>query len=433
MTYQTEKIETRLDFSREGGFAGAVEKCNGVGDCRKVNAGAMCPSYQATREEEHSTRGRANALRAAISGALPVEQLNSKRMFNVLDLCLECKSCKSECPSNVDMAKIKYEFLNSYYKTHRVPLRSRVVANIHRLNALAAGPQAKVANALNRSHIGRWFSDRLLKMDSRRKFPAIVAQTFENWFKKRTPNTTGSRGKVVFFHDTFINFNHPEAGIGAVRLLEALGYDVELADRKCCGRPMVSKGLLDMATANARYNVDSLYEHVAQGAKIVGCESSCMMAIKDEYPDLLPGDGKARAVADAVMLVEELLAETAGDGNQQIAWGDQSRDVRLFVHCHERALVGTKSALDTLNLPPNFKASMIDAGCCGMAGSFGFEKEHYDVSMKVGEERLFPAVRSAPETAEIAVTGVSCRQQIEDGTGRKARYLTEVLAEALPE
>ena len=435
VAYQTAPIKTRLDFSSEGGFAGAIEKCNGVGDCRKVNAGAMCPSYQATREEEHSTRGRANALRATISGALPVEQLNSKRMFNVLDLCLECKSCKSECPSNVDMAKIKYEFLNTYYKSHRVPLRSRVVANIHRLNALAAGPQAKMANALNRSLIGRWFSDRLLKMDKRRKLPPIVTQTFESWFKRRTPNTTGSRGKVVFFHDTFINFNHPEAGIGAVRLLEALGYEVELADRKCCGRPMVSKGLLDMAAANARYNVDSLYEHVSQGTKIVGCESSCMMAIKDEYPDLLPGDEKARAVADAVMLVEELLAETAGDGKQQIDWGAadrQERDVRLFVHCHERALVGTKSALDVLNLPPNHKATMIDAGCCGMAGSFGFEKEHYDVSMKVGEERLFPAVRLVPENAEIAVTGVSCRQQIEDGTGRKPRYLTEVLAEALP-
>ncbi|MDA0232467.1 MAG: FAD-binding protein [Chloroflexi bacterium] len=434
--YKTVPVKTRLDFSREGGFAGAIEKCNGVGDCRKVNAGAMCPSYQATREEEHSTRGRANALRAAISGALPVEQLNSKRMFNVLDLCLECKSCKSECPSNVDMAKIKYEFLNTYYKTHRVPLRSRVVANIHRLNALAAGPQARMANALNRSFIGRMLSDRLLKMDKRRKLPAIASQTFESWFKRRTPNTTGSRGKIVFFHDTFINFNHPEAGIGATRLLEALGYEVVLADRKCCGRPMVSKGLLDMATANARYNVDSLYEHVAQGAKIAGCESSCMMAIKDEYPDLLPGDEKAKAVAEAVVMVEELIAETAGDGMQQIEWGGRGRperNVRLFVHCHERALVGTQSALRALSLPPNFKASMIEAGCCGMAGSFGFEKEHYDVSMKVGEERLFPAIRSAPRDAEIAVTGVSCRQQIEDGTGRSARYLTEVLAEALPD
>ncbi len=433
VSYRTEPIETRLDFTAEGGFAGAIEKCNGVGDCRKVNAGAMCPSYQATREEEHSTRGRANSLRAAISGALPLEQLHSKRMFNVLDLCLECKSCKSECPSNVDMAKIKYEFLNSYYKTHRVPLRSRVVANIHKLNAFGAGPQAKIANAMNRSPVGRWFSDKLLKMDGRRKLPAIVSHTFENWFKNHTPMTTRARGKVVFFHDTFINFNHPEAGIGAVKLLEALGYEVELADRKCCGRPMVSKGLLDKAAANARYNVDSLYEQVAQGAKIVGCESSCMMALKDEYPDLLPGDEKARAVADAVVMIEELLAETADDGMQQIEWNEERRDVRLFVHCHERALVGTKAALDVLNLPPSFDATMIEAGCCGMAGSFGFEKEHYDVSMKIGEERLFPAIRSAPEDAQIAITGVSCRQQIEDGTDREPRYLTEILAEALAE
>lgn len=432
VSYRTEPVETRLDFTREGGFAGAIEKCNGVGDCRKVYSGAMCPSYQATREEEHSTRGRANALRAAISGALPVEQLNSTRMFNVLDLCLECKSCKAECPSNVDMAKIKYEFLNSYYKTHRRPLRSHVVANIHRLNALGAGPQSKLANMVNRSPVGRWVSDRFLKMDGRRKLPAIVSQTFESWFRKHTPDTTRARGKVVLFHDTFINFNHPEAGIGATRLLEALGYEVVLADRKCCGRPMVSKGFLDKAAANARYNVDSLYEHVAQGAKIVGCESSCMMAIKDEYPDLLPGDEKAQAVAGAVVMIEELLSETAGDGMQQIKWAETAKDVRLFVHCHERALVGTQAAMKVLGLPPNFKVSMIDAGCCGMAGSFGFEKEHYEVSMKVGEERLFPAVRSMPAEAEIAITGVSCRQQIEDGTGRRPRYLTEILAEALP-
>lgn len=432
-SYRPIDIPTRLDFSKEGGFAGAIEECNGVGDCRKVNAGAMCPSYQATREEEHSTRGRANALRAAISGALPIEQLNSKRMFDVLDLCLECKSCKSECPSGVDMAKIKYEFLNSYYKTHRVPIRSRVVANIHRLNSFGAGPQAVLANAMNRSFIGRWFSDKVLKMDRRRALPSIVTQTFESWFKKHRPNTTGSRGKVIFFHDTFINFNHPEAGIGAVRLLEALGYEVELANRKCCGRPMVSKGLLDMAAANARYNVDSLYEQVSQGAKIVGCESSCMMAIKDEYPDLLAGDEKAKVVSEAVMMIEELLAETADDDKQQIEWNESAtRDVQLFVHCHERALVGSQAALKVLNLPPAFKASMIEAGCCGMAGSFGFEKEHYEVSMKIGEERLFPAIRSSSTDSDIAITGVSCRQQIEDGTDRKPRFLTEVLAEGLP-
>lgn len=433
-TYRTVEIPTRLDFSKEGGFAGAIEKCNGVGDCRKVNAGAMCPSYQATREEQHSTRGRANSLRAAISGALPIEQLNSKRMFDVLDLCLECKSCKSECPSNVDMAKIKYEFLNTYYKTHRVPLRSKIVANIHKINSFGAGPQAILANTLNRSFIGRFFSDKVLGMDRRRALPSITSQTFENWFNNRKPNTTGVRGKVIFFHDTFINFNHPEAGIGATRLLEALGYEVVLADRKCCGRPMVSKGMLDMAAANARYNVDSLYEHVSQGAKVVGCESSCMMALKDEYPDLLAGDEKAKAVADAVMMIEELLAETLEDGKQQIEWNDSAeKDVKLFVHCHERALVGSQAALKVLNLPPNFNASMLDGGCCGMAGSFGFEKEHYEVSMKIGEERLFPAIRSIDANSDIAITGVSCRQQIEDGTDRKPRYLTEVLAEALPE
>jgi Fe-S oxidoreductase len=235
------------------------------------------------------------------------------------------------------------------------------------------------------------------------------------------------------FHDTFMNFNHPESGVAATELLEALGYEVVLADRKCCGRPMISKGLLDKARANARYNVDSLYPHVEAGAKIVGCESSCIGALKDEYPDLLKGDDKAKAVAKASVLIQELLSETAGDGGQQIEWSPHAAEVLLQVHCHERALIGAKDALSVLSMPPGYKASLIDAGCCGMAGSFGFEKEHYDVAMKVGEERLFPAVRASAPSTQIAVTGVSCRQQVEDGAGRPARYLAEVLADALPE
>ena len=431
--YKTLPVQTALDFTAEGGFAGAIEKCNGVGACRKLHAGAMCPSYQATREEEHSTRGRANALRAALSGALPTDQLHSSRMLKVLDLCLECKSCKSECPSNVDMAKIKYEFLNTYYKSHRVPLRSRLVADIHRLNKLASGPMSAIANFVNRSLPARLFLHYVVGIDKRRRFPRIVRHTFESWFKRRTPNTTGSRGRVVLFHDTFMNFNHPESGVAATELLEALGYEVVLADRKCCGRPMVSKGLLDKARANAQYNVDSLYPHVEAGAKVVGCEASCIGALKDEYPDLLKGDEKAKAVAEASVLIEELLSETAGDGGQQIEWSAHAAEVLLQVHCHERALIGTKDALAALNMPPGYKASLIDAGCCGMAGSFGFEKEHYDVAMKVGEERLFPAVRESAPSTQIAVTGVSCRQQVEDGAGRPARYLAEVLADALPE
>ncbi len=429
--YSTAPLPTKLDWRADGGFAAAIERCNGVGACRKVNAGAMCPSYMATREEEHSTRGRANALRGALSGALPLDDITSERMFDVLDLCLECKSCKSECPSNVDMAKIKYEFLDLYYQTHSVPLRSRVVANIHRLNSLAPGPFAPLANLVNRSPPARWASEKFLGIDRRRKIPKIVSQTFEQWFRRRTPKTTGSRGDIVLFHDTFMNFNHPESGKAAVRLLEALGYRVCLAERVCCGRPMVSSGLLDQAIGNARRNIDALIPYVDSGAKIVGCESSCILTLKDEYPDLLSGDPSAKAVAEAALMLEEVLIDATTDGGQQISWNDRSAEILLHVHCHERALIGTTQAVSTLNLPPNYRAELIDAGCCGMAGSFGYAKEHYDVSRKVGEDRLFPALRNAARGTRFAVTGVSCKQQIEDELDRPARFLSELLAEAI--
>ena len=429
--YSTETIATKLDWSADGGFAGAIERCNGVGACRKVNAGAMCPSYMATREEEHSTRGRANALRAAMSGALPIDEIRSERMFEVLDLCLECKSCKSECPSNVDMAKIKYEFLDLYYQTHSVPLRSRLVANIHRLNSLAPGPLAPLANVVNRSVPVRWASEKFLSIDRRRKLPKIVSQTFEQWFKRRQPNTTGSRGDIVLFHDTFMNFNHPESGIAAVQLLEALGYRVQLVDRVCCGRTMVSSGLLDSAIENAKENVAILKPYVDAGAKIVGCESSCILTLKDEYPDLLGSDPNAKAVAVASMMLEEVLVATHNDGGQQIQWNESAAEILLHVHCHERALIGTTQAVAALNLPPNYRADLIDAGCCGMAGSFGYAKEHYDVAQQVGEDRLFPALRKASADTQFAITGVSCKQQIEDELDLPARFLAEMLAPAV--
>ncbi len=429
-TYQTTPFETRFDWSADLGFAGAVERCNGVGACRKVNSGAMCPSYMATREEEHSTRGRANSLRAALSGALPHDQIAGDRMFDVLDLCLECKSCKSECPSNVDMAKIKYEFLNNYYKRHRLPIRSRMVGDVHRLNAIMR-PFAPVANALSGSAVSRWLGEAVIGIDRRRRFPALSSQSFESWFRSRVPDTTGTRGVAVLFHDTFTNFNHPRAGLAATRLLESLGFEVRIADRKCCGRPMISKGMIEKAAANARHNIDLLYPLVENGAQIVGWEASCLLTLKDEYPDLFPDDPRARAVADAAVMIETLLVETAGDDGQHIEWSEREASVAAQVHCHERALVGTGDAEAALNLPPGYSAEVIDAGCCGMAGSFGFEKEHYDVSMQIGEDRLFPFVRSAPSDVEIAVTGVSCHQQIADGTAREARYLVEVLADAL--
>ncbi len=431
--YHTAPVDTRMDFDAEGGYAGAVEMCNGVGACRQLNAGAMCPSYMATREEEHSTRGRANALRFALSGKLPLEHLASKRMMQVLDLCLGCKSCKAECPSSVDMAKIKYEYLYQYYKTRRVPLGSRLVADIHRLNALAA-PLAPLANAAARSFPARIMLETVAGFDRSRPMPKVVRQTFQKWFDGRKPEGAGTRGQIVLFHDTFMNFNHPSIGVSATRLLEALGFEVVvLRDRKCCGRPMISKGLLDKAGSNARQNVDLLHPYVQRGVRIVGCEASCVSAMTDDWPDLLAGDEKAKEVAGAVITIEQLLVETAGDGGQQIEWSDVEKQVRFFGHCHQRALAGTAESVAALNMPPGYEANEISAGCCGMAGSFGYEKSHIQVATAAGEDRLFPAVRDASPDTEIATSGVSCREQIGFNTERESRHVVEVLADALPE
>ena len=434
-TYRAHPLKTRLDFSAENGFAGAVEMCNGLGACRKLNSGAMCPSYMATREEEHSTRGRANALRFALSGKFPLEALESKRMMQVLDLCLGCKSCKSECPSEVDMAKIKYEHLYQYYKKRRVPLGSRLVSNIHRMNALAA-PLAPIANAMTRSFPVRFVLEKIAGFDRSRPMPKVVRQTFEKWFdgRKSAARPASTRGKIVLFHDTFMNFNHPSIGISATRLLEALGFEVVvLKDRKCCGRPMISKGLLDEAGKNARHNVDLLHPYVRNRTKIVGCEASCVSAITDDWPDLLGGEEKAKEVAGAVVTIEQLLVSTRGDDGQQIEWSDLKKQVTFFGHCHQRALEGTAASVTALNIPPGYTASEISAGCCGMAGSFGYEKNHLAVATAAGEDRLFPAVRDASPDDEIATSGVSCREQIGFNTERESRHIVEILADALPD
>ena len=430
-SYRTQEITTRLDFRLEGGFAAAVEKCNGVGACRKVYAGAMCPSYMATREEQHTTRGRANALRGMLSGSLPTEGFVSSKLMDVLDLCLGCKSCKSECPSNVDMAKIKYEYLYQYYKGRKVPLGSRLVADIHRLNALTA-PMAPLTNVVNRSAPIRLLLEKVAGFDRSRPMPKMVRNTFQKWFDGHKSSSTRSRGKVVLFHDTFMNFNHPSIGISATQVLEALGFDVVVRkDRKCCGRPMISKGLLDQAGENARFNVDILHPYVEDSVKIIGCEASCVSAMTDDWPDLLGGDEKAKEVAQAVVTIEDLLVETNGDGGQQIKWSDVEKQVKFFGHCHQRALTGTSNSVAALNLPPGFEAMEISAGCCGMAGSFGYEKQHIDVATAAGEDRLFPAIRGASADVEIATSGVSCRDQIGFNTERKSRHVVEILADAL--
>jgi FAD/FMN-containing dehydrogenase/Fe-S oxidoreductase len=422
--------KSKMDFSKQGDFRQAVEMCNGVGACRKTLGGTMCPSYMATREEEHSTRGRANALRSVLSGLLPQSEFTSHRMRQVMDLCLECKACKAECPSQVDMAKLKYEFLDAYHQKHGYSLRDRLFARIATLSRLGSA-LAPLSNWGARFPVTRWTLDRFLKIDRRRPLPPFARRTFPQWFRSRSILfERETRGQVVLFNDTFMNYNYPSIGMAATKLLEKAGFQVVLVDRKCCGRPMISKGMLDMAKANARYNVELLYPHVEKGAYIVGCEPSCLLTLRDEYPDLL-GTPEADRVAERSFLLEEFLQMLHQDGRLDLDFKEMPRKVLFHGHCHAKALVGTAPTLEVLRLVLGLQVEESDAGCCGMAGAFGYEKEHYDVSMNIGGQRLFPAVSSSDEECEVVINGISCRQQIQHGTGRKPRHLAEVLAEAL--
>lgn len=427
--HQPIEIRTHLDFSRDGGFTTAIEMCNGNGACRKSGEGTMCPSYMATLDEEHSTRGRANALRAIISGRLPREQFVSKRLYDILDLCLECKACKTECPSNVDMAKLKYEFLSHYHAEHGTPLRARLFANIATLNQIGQR-FAPLSNVMAQSRLGKWMMGKI-GIAPQRSLPAFASQTFSQWFDHRpAPASPPRHGKVVLFHDTFMEYNCPEVGQAATLLLEEAGFAVELVARKCCGRPAISKGVLEPARADARHNIDLLLPYARKGIPILGIEPSCILTLREDYLDLLPGDDTAQ-VAEQVMTIDEFLYQLHQRGELDIEFTTQPKRLLLHGHCHQKALVGTAPTLALLRLPEAYEVEEIPSGCCGMAGSFGYEAEHYDVSMTIGRQRLFPAVENADAETEVVADGISCRQQIQHATGRQPRHLTEVLWEAV--
>ncbi len=431
--YKTWSPVTMLDFSAQGGFAASVEMCNGVGVCRKQLEGTMCPSYMATRDEEHSTRGRANALRAVLSGRMAATEFHGKRLYEVMDLCLECKGCKAECPSNVDMAKLKYEFLHHYYKANGLPLRNRLFGHIERLNRLMSRVPT-LANWMTSVPFNRWLMEKVAGIDRRRPLPALAEETFTDWFRKREAlrkrlvTTQALRGEVVLFHDTFVTYNTPEIGRAAVQLLEAAGFQVVLVERKCCGRPLISKGMLTEARDNAAWNVERLHPYAARGVAIVGLEPSCLLTMRDEWVDLLRTD-EARTVAAQSALLEQFLLRERERG-LSLPWVAHGREALLHGHCHQKAMVGTGATVGVLRWA-GYKVSEVDSGCCGMAGSFGFEREHYDISVELGNRRLAPAVKAAPAATEVVAPGISCRQQIQHLAGRRAKHPAEVLWEAL--
>lgn len=442
-------LTTRLSFEH-GGMRGAADRCMRIGACRKTGAGVMCPSYMATREEEHSTRGRANALVKALSEPDPHGALGDARLHEILDLCLECKACKSECPLSVDMASLKSEFLSHYQEIHGVPLRSRIFGAIRRLNRLGAAT-APLSNLPARIGPLRAALERWGGIARERPLPRFQRDTLERWYRKRAgsgspshqhavPGLAGTeraspppRGDLVFLADSFTTFTEPAIGKAAIELLEAAGWRVRLESRGCCGRASISKGLLDRARAAAADMAARLAPEAQRGVPIVGCEPSCLLTLREEHLALLPGDARAQAVARQARLVDELLAEAIDDGALALDPASPVADSRIVFHghCHQKALAGTAPTVELLRRIPGAEVVELDAGCCGMAGSFGFEAEHYDLSMRIGESRLFPAVRGEDAATLIAATGVSCRQQIQHGTGRAAHHPVELVRRAL--
>jgi len=426
--YMTIEPETVFAFREQGGFVGAVEACTGVGICRKAE-GVMCPSFQATKDETHSTRGRANVLRAAISGRLPDDAMSSQEIYEILDLCIECKGCKSECPTQVDMARLKAEFLRQYQAVHGVPIRSRLFGEIAVFFRLMQS-LAPLTNLVASTKPFRWILGQTMDIAPQRILPELASRRFSKVFKPATGASTGKQ--VVLFLDTFTEFNSPEIGEAAVGVLRAAGFEVTFVPGQvCCGRPLISKGMLTRAKENALRNIGALAPYAREGVKIVGLEPSCVSALEDEYPDLLPDNQDATLVAEAAILIEEfLIAENRLD---EVQFVPGNEPIVLHNHCHTKSLHGSMATIEMLRATGR-PVEEIRSGCCGMAGSFGYEAEHYDVSMQIGELALFPAVREATRREgekHVVAPGTSCRAQIRDGTAVVAQHPIQLLADLL--
>jgi FAD/FMN-containing dehydrogenase/Fe-S oxidoreductase len=414
-------INTSLDFSNQGNLAAAVELCNGSGFCRKKTGGTMCPSYMVTLDEKDTTRARANMLRSVIDGTLPPEELTGERMREVMDLCVGCKACKSECPSQVDVASMKTEVLSQMGKTNGFSARQKAAGHIRKQLALASRSPS-LYNAASGTRLARRMAA-LAGLDPRRSLPKVTRKTFSRRFPS-LPQGVGP-AEVALFNDTWNEYQRPEIGVGAVRLFAASGARIHLPRVVCCGRPMLSEGLVDEARKNARRNLDLLYPLVERGVPLVGLEPSCILTIRDDYGKLLPDNERVERLAGATRLFEEALLALEPELPLH-----EGSPVLLHGHCHQKALVGTGPTEKALSLASGADVEVVDSGCCGMAGLFGYESGHYEVSMKMGERRLFPAVRGAEDRVVVA-PGTSCREQISAGTNRRALHPAEYLAALL--
>lgn len=429
-------IETIFDFSSWGGIVRFTEQCNGSGDCRKSEliGGTMCPSYMATRDENTTTRGRANLLREYLTNSSKSNPFDHKELYDILDLCLSCKGCKSECPSNVDMAKLKAEFLQHYHDANGVPLRARMVAHITSLNRLGAIFPG-MFNAFVENRVLSGIIKKLTGFAAQRSIPSLYKTTLRSWAGKNLPSLNNQTGeKVLLFVDEFSQYNDTTIGIKAIQLLTRLGYRVEIVNHEVSGRTFISKGFLRKARETAQKNIVIFDKALENGTALLGIEPSAILTFRDEYPDLAGEKLQVASnrVASSALMIDEFIDREVTSGKISPAqFTSEFKEILLHGHCQQKAVASTAPMIRMLSLPANYKVREIKSGCCGMAGSFGYEKEHYDLSMKVGELVLFPEVRTASNDTLIAAPGTSCRHHILDGTGKKAVHPVEVLYDAL--
>jgi FAD/FMN-containing dehydrogenase/Fe-S oxidoreductase len=427
--YRTVAPVTFFDYGEHGGLPGAVEMCSGLGACRKTLEGTMCPSYMATREEAHSTRGRANALRLAMAGRLGEAGLGDEGVRDVLDLCLECRACRAECPVGVDVARFKSEFMADYWRRHGTPLPARVLGHVHGVSRWGSR-LAPLSNWVAQSGPARWLNERMLGIDRRRVPPAWARTTLERLVRRRNGREgIAPAGCVVLFADTFTNHYSPAIGMAALEVLEIAGFGVRLAPASCCGRPLISQGLLDAARLQAVDCTDRLYPLAESGLPIVFLEPSCLSAIREDVPSLVRGDAQrhAREVADRSVLFEELLEEAWHAGRTRLDLAGGPSRILLHGHCHQKAMGRLAPARALLGRIPGSTLVDLDAGCCGMAGSFGYLRDHFEVSRAIGERRLLPAARSLGAGAVLVASGTSCRHQIADFTEARALHPAELV------
>ena len=427
------EIKTLMDFSDSQGILRLAEKCNGSGDCRKsVEAGGtMCPSYRATKNEKDTTRARANALREFLTNSEKPNKFEHEELKEVFDLCISCKGCKSECPSNVDVAALKAEFQYQYQKTNGKSLRSKAFANNSKMNHLASKATG-ISNFLFTNAFTAGIAKNIMGVAPERTLPKLSEITLWSYYKKNHSILKSPIKTVYLFKDEFTNYLDAQIGIDTLILLKKLNYQVEMLDNPESGRSYISKGFLEEAQDVANQNIELFSSLISEETPLLGVEPSAILGFRDEYLRLAKDKEKANDLSRNCFLIEEFLKKEIALGNiDSSSFTSEKKEIKIHTHCHQKALSNSAVTFDVLNFPENYKVTIIASGCCGMAGSFGYEKEHYEISMKIGEQSLFPAVRKSPETTMISANGTSCRHQIFDGTKRIAKHPVTILKEAL--